>query len=644
VDDVFVAGEGAPVADPARLRQMPASQLPLLAARVRERLIEVVSQNGGHLAPNLGVVELTIALHREFTSPRDRIVWDVGHQAYVHKLLTGRWEQFATLRQLGGLSGFPRRGESPHDVFETGHASTSISAALGIARARDLLGGRGHVVAVIGDGSLTGGMAFEALNHAGQARIRVIVALNDNSMSISRSVGGLAAYLGRVRTHPLYSRTKADIKNVLEALPGGSGLASALGRLRTGLKYLLIPGVLFEELGWTYLGPVDGHDFQQLASVLGQAKGIQGPVLVHCLTQKGRGYKPAEVNPNRFHGVGPFDRSNGEPAGSAAPPSPGGHGQDPAAGAAAQTFSDAFGAAIVEAAAADNRVCAITAAMPDGTGLAAFMARFPSRAMDVGIAEQHAVTLAAGLAAGGMRPVVAVYSTFLQRAYDQVLHDVCLQELPVVFALDRGGLVGEDGPTHHGAYDLAYLRPMPHITVAAPRDAASLGAMLRLGLGQPGPFALRYPRGRSAPRPLPQRGEIVLGRGELLRDGRDAAILAVGPMVYQALDAAERLAGEGISVAVADCRFVKPLDVELVTGLAKRTGRVVTVEDGVAAGGFGGAVLEALAAAGVSASVRVRVMGLPERPVPHGPAPDLLRSCGLDADGIAAAVRQLAEG
>jgi len=620
----------------AELRRMPVSEVAGIAVELRRRLLEVVSQTGGHLAPNLGVVELTLALHRVFESPRDQIIWDVGHQTYVHKLLTGRWDQFATLRRPGGLSGFPRREESPHDVFETGHASTSVSAAVGLAKARDLLGGHGQVIAVIGDGALTGGLAFEALNHLGHAQTRVVVVLNDNSMSIARSVGGLATHLSRARTHPWYSRTKRDLKQVLRRVPGGPGLASALSRVRTGLKYLLIPGVLFEELGLTYLGPVDGHNQQQLELALSQAKAVDGPVIVHCLTRKGQGYLPAEVNPDRFHGIGPFELRTGRDG-------PAGQAGAEAGPARPPSFSKVFGAALTELAGADRRICAITAAMPDGTGLTPFLAAHPSRLFDVGIAEQHAVTMAAGLASRGMRPVVAVYSTFLQRAYDQILHDVCLQRLPVVFALDRAGLVGEDGPTHHGAYDLAYMRSMPGMVVAAPRDESMLRALLELALKHDGPFALRYPRGR-VPDVSPSAGDgqsVEVGRGTLLRSGTDAVVVAAGPLVYDALLAAERLQAEGLEVAVVDAVFIKPLDRELLLAEAARTRRVLTVEDGVARGGLGSGVLELLADAGALDGMRVRLLGLPEQPLPHGPASWLRSQAGLDAAGIEQALREL---
>ncbi|MDP2871310.1 MAG: 1-deoxy-D-xylulose-5-phosphate synthase [Bacillota bacterium] len=616
---------------PRDLRKMSRAELAGLAARIRERLVAVVAANGGHLAANLGVVELTIALHRAFDSPDDKIVWDVGHQAYVHKLLTGRWEAFATLRRLGGLAGFPRRSESVHDVFETGHASTSVSAALGLAKARDLSGQRQHVVAVIGDGAMTGGMALEAINHAGQARTALVIVLNDNSMSIARSVGGLASYLARVRTHPLYSRTKEDLKEVLNRIPGGPGLATALGRFRTSLKYLLIPGVFFEELGLTYLGPVDGHNLDQLQQAFAQAKSIAGPVLVHCLTRKGRGYRPAEYAPNVYHGIGPFDPDTGlTPAPkSTEPPS----------------YSDVFGRHLTSLASGDRRICAITAAMPEGTGLTPFVSAYPGRVFDVGIAEQHAVTLAAGLAAGGQRPVAAIYSTFLQRAYDQVLHDVCLQGLPVVLALDRAGIVGEDGPTHHGLYDLAYLRPMPGMVIAVPRDGPTLEALLGLGLQHSGPYAMRYPRGRVPAEPLPLcREAVALGRGQLLRDGEAAAICAVGPLVYEAMAAAQTLAGEGIEVSVVDARFVKPLDAALLVEQARRTGHVLTLEEGVAAGGFGSAVLELLSSRPDLGAVKTRILGLPDAPVTHGPASRLRQMHGLDAAGIAAAVRELVAG
>jgi 1-deoxy-D-xylulose-5-phosphate synthase len=607
---------------------MTRGELAVLAARVRERLVSVVAANGGHLAANLGVVELTIALHRAFDSPDDKIIWDVGHQSYVHKLLTSRWDAFDTLRRFGGLAGFPRRDESPHDVIETGHASTSISSALGLAIARDLSGQNHCVIAVIGDGAMTGGMALEAINHAGQARTSLIIVLNDNSMSIARSVGGLASYLARARVHPLYSRTKEDLKDLLNRLPGGPGVANALGRFRTSLKYLLIPGVFFEELGLTYLGPVDGHDMDQLQSAFAQARSISGPVLVHCLTRKGRGYLPAEYNPNLFHGIGPFDLDTGKTP----PPK----GDEPA------TFSEVFGRHLTTLAAKDRRICAITAAMPDGTGLAPFISAYPRRAFDVGIAEQHAVTMAAGLAAGGQRPVAAVYSTFLQRAYDQILHDVCLQGLPVVLAIDRGGVVGEDGPTHHGLYDIAYLRPMPGMVVAVPRDGPTLEALLELGLRHDGPFSLRYPRGRVASQPLALcRTRVAIGRGELLRQGHSALVLAVGPVVYEALAASAQLAAEGIEISVVDARFAKPLDTALITEQAQLTGRVITVEDGVASGGFGSAVLEFLASRPELTQVRARVIAYPDHPVTHGPPARLRRMHGVDAEGIAAAVRSL---
>jgi len=621
--------EGLVPDSPAGLKALNRDKLAILAGRVRARLIEVVAANGGHLSPNLGAVELTIALHRAFESPEDKLIWDVGHQSYVHKLLTGRWKAFSTLRKAGGLSGFPRRSESPSDVFETGHASTSISAALGMAKARDLAGQRHHVVAVIGDGALTGGMAFEAINHAGQVRTRLIIVLNDNSMSIARSVGGFPAYLSRVRTHPLYSRTKQDLKELLNRLPGGAGLATFIGRLKTSLKYLLIPGVLFEELGLTYLGPVNGHDLDQLLMVFAQAKAIQGPVLVHCLTRKGKGYLPAELDPNRFHGIGPFDPSTGKP---------------PDRRDGRRTYSEVFGGALLKLCREDRRVCAVTAAMPDGTGLRPVIDAFPSRVFDVGIAEQHAVTFAAGLASGGLRPVVAVYSTFLQRAYDQTLHDVCLQGLPVVFALDRAGIVGEDGPTHHGTYDLSYLRAMPGMVLAVPRDGDMLEAMLRLGLNHHGPFALRYPRGTVPGDPIPMAHPqgLAIGRGELLRDGNDLAICAVGPIVYEVLRAAELLAAQGVEAAVFDARFVKPLDSKAISALASRTGRLLTVEEGVAQGGFGGAVLESLAARGELRDLTVRVIGLPDHPVPHGPAAVLRKAAGLDARSIADVAREMA--
>lgn len=623
---------------PDDLKRLNAEELLRLAAELRLLIVETVAGRGGHLASSLGAVELTIALHTVFSSPNDAIIWDVGHQSYAHKIICGRREAFSSLRQKGGLSGFPRRDESEHDHFGTGHASTSVSAALGIAVGRDLAraagaaggarGAAGAVVAVIGDGAMTGGLAYEALNNAGQSNRDLIVVLNDNEMSIAPNVGAISLYLSRLRSDPRYSRVKADLESVLRRIPVvGDRLRAAVERVKDGVKYLILPGMLFEDLGFTYLGPVDGHSIPALQAVLHNARKRGGPVLVHAVTKKGKGYAPAERDPDVFHGTGPFDLATGRPFETPGPPS----------------YSEVFGRALVEAAAADERVVAITAAMGLGTGLEEFARRFPSRFFDVGIAEGHAVTFAAGLAAAGLRPVVAIYSSFLQRAYDNIVHDVALQRLPVVFAIDRAGVVGEDGPTHHGALDIAFLRHIPGFTVMAPRDEVELAEMLRYGLRCGGPASIRYPRGacRGIPEGAPLE-PLGAGRAELLRRGGDIAILALGSMVYPALAAAKALAEGSVRAAVVNARFASPVDSDLIVDLAGRTGRLVTAEEGVVAGGFGAAVLEALAAAGVPA--RVRCLGLPAEMVPHGARGELLSEHGLDAQGIAGAARSLLEG
>ena len=630
------------------MRALPPESLTQLASEIRAVIVETVSRTGGHIAPSLGVVELTIALHRVFDSPRDKIIFDVGHQCYAHKLLTGRREEFSTLRQYGGISGFPRREESPHDQFDTGHASTSISAALGMAKARDLRGEEYRVVAVIGDGAMTGGMAFEALNHAGQDGTDLVVVLNDNRMSIAPNVGALSDYLRKMRVSPHYWRFKADIEGFLRRVPVvGEGLARFTERVKNSLKYLVVPGMLFEELGFTYLGPVDGHDLSVLERVLTDARDFHGPILVHVVTKKGRGYAPAENNPYAFHGPGPFDPDTGERLKSNGAP----------------TYSEVFAKTLVELAGEDERVVAITAAMPDGTGTEAMARKYPRRFFDVGIAEEHAMTFAAGLAAQGMRPVFAVYSTFLQRVTDQFIHDVALPGLPVVVAVDRAGIVGEDGPTHQGVFDLAILRAAPGAVLMAPKDEDELRHMLKTALSLDGPAVLRYPRGQAVgvemagpPRTLP------VGRGELLREGRDIAIIALGNAVHPALRAAEALAMRGIDAAVVNARFVKPLDRELILTWARRCGRVLTVEEHAVAGGFGSAVAETLAAAGVaigdvvdratdggvldgaasaSGGVALRMLGIPDEFVPAGKPAVLRERYGLTPEGIARAAEQL---
>lgn len=606
------------------------------------------------------MVELTIALHRVFDSPRDRIIWDVGHQTYAHKILTGRLDRFETLRQEDGLSGFPRRDESPHDIFETGHASTSISAALGIAKARDIKGESFSVVAVIGDGALTGGMAFEALNNAGHMKTNLIVVLNDNELSYGPTVGGLAAYLSRMRSHPAYAKLRQVLERVVRGIPlVGPGLFYLGGRLKGSLKYLVVKGMLFEELGFAYMGPIDGHNLAQLEEFLGRAKHVKRPVFVHVFTKKGRGYAPAEADPDRFHGIGPFDVATGQPS---APPElrptsgpstsiNGDAAQTATAGVGPVTYTQAFGRALLRLGEWDRRVVVITAAMASSTGVLPFAQGFPKRWFDVGICEQHAVTFAAGLAREGLRPVVAVYSTFLQRAYDQILHDVCLQRLPVTFVLDRAGLVGADGPTHHGVYDFAYLRSMPGMTVMAPCDENELQHMLKTALDLGGPAAIRYPRGAGLGVPSdPELHRLEIGKAEVTRQGRDVAILAIGSMVRPALEAAALLAEEGVEATVVNARFAAPVDRGMVVGLAREVGALVTVEEHVASGGFGGAVAEILADEGFSfaqavppgpAGVRLRRLALPDEPVMHGKVDRLLTRFGLDAEGIAKAAKEL---
>ncbi len=637
------------------MKALPRDRLEPLAREIRTRIIETVSRGGGHLAPNLGVVELSMALHRVFESPRDRIIWDVGHQTYTHKILTGRLDRFETLRQEDGLSGFPRRLESPHDVFETGHASTSISAALGVAKARDLKGERFFVVAVIGDGALTGGLAFEALNNAGHMKTDLIVVLNDNELSYGPTVGGLASYLSRMRSNPTYAKLRQGLERVVRGAPiVGPGLFYIGGRLKGSLKYLVVKGMLFEELGFTYLGPVDGHSVAQLEDFLNRAKLIRGPVFLHVRTKKGKGYPPAEADPDRFHGIGPFDVATGEPL--SVPPARHSNGPSTSVNGARQpvvagsarplTYTQAFGQALLAMGKENPRVVAITAAMASSTGVTPFAKEFPKRWFDVGICEQHAATFAAGLAREGFRPVVAVYSTFLQRAYDQILHDVCLQRLPVTFALDRAGLVGGDGPTHHGVYDLAYLRSMPGMTVMAPRDENELQHMLRTAIDLDAPAAIRYPRGLGLGTPLdPVAGRLEIGKAEILREGGDVAILAIGSMVETSLRAAAILAGDGLEATVVNARFAAPVDQNLVKRLARDVGLLVTVEEHVGRGGFGGAVAEVLCDAGGGLGrARLLRLALPDEPVQHGKVEKLLARFGLDPEGIARAVREAVAG
>ncbi len=612
---------------PRDLKGLSLRELQSVADQVRARIIETVARTGGHLASNLGVVELTVALHAVLNSPEDKIIWDVSHQCYAHKLLTGRADRFDRLRQQDGIAGFTKREESPHDPFGAGHGSTSISAALGFAQARDLRRTSERIVAVIGDGALTGGLAFEGLNAAGHEGSDLTVVLNDNEWSIAKNVGALSSHLALLRANvtPTYRRAREDLTRMLERLPMGQSMVLAMDRFREGVKGMVIPGMLFEHLGFTYLGPIDGHNLADLMDILEQAARIAGPVLVHALTIKGRGYPPAEADPRSFHGIGPFDARTGRALKPGGPP----------------TYSAVFGDTLAELARDDDRIVAITAAMLDGTGVEAFNRVHPRRTFDVGLAEEHAVTFAAGLAAAGLRPVVAVYSTFLQRSYDQIVHDVCLQNLPVTFALDRAGIVGDDGPTHHGLFDIAYLRHIPNMTVMAPRDEGEMRDMLVTALTLGSPAGLRYPRGAGRGVDITREPEVLpIGRAEVMREGGDVAIIAVGTMVYRALAAAEMLAGEGIEACVVNARFVKPLDAELVCRLARESGRLVTVEEGVLAGGFGSAVVETLADAGLTAA-RVTRLGIGDEFVPGGDTEQLLAERSLTAGGIADAVRAL---
>lgn len=609
---------------PDDLKSLSVDDLKQLAMEVRRKIILTASTNGGHLAPHLGVVELTLAIHYVFDTKRDILIWDVGHQCYAHKLVTGRREQFSAVRTKGGISSYPRPTESPYDAFAVGHSSTSISAALGMAVARDFRGEDRRIIAVIGDGAMTAGMAFEALSHAGHLGKDLLVVLNDNSMSISPSVGALSAYFSRLITGGVYTRAKEDFGAFMKRMLGPR-LTRAAQRLEHSVKGLFVPGALFEALGCRYVGPVDGHDLPTLVECFTNLKKAHGPVFFHCVTQKGKGYKPAEEDPETYHGVRAFDISTGKFQ----------CGQPPARGTADVTFTDVFAEAMLEAGEEDDTVMAITAAMPVGTGLSCFARRFPERFFDVGICEQHAVTFSAGLAARGLRPVCAIYSTFLQRAYDQVLHDVCLQGLPVVFAVDRGGAVGEDSPTHQGAFDLSFLRVIPNITVMAPRDGEDLRTMLFWALKQPGPVAIRYPRGKAVP--IGPSGPRNVTSGEVLREGTDVFLLGVGPCLAACLEAADRLSQAGISVGVADARLVRPLDTALLDRI--RHTPIVTVEENTVRGGFGCAVIEYFEQKGYLQDVRVRSLGFPDAFMEHATREEQLHDVGLDAEGIAAGVR-----
>lgn len=610
---------------PEDVKALTVRELEQLASELRHFIIDTVSQNGGHLAPNLGTVELTLALYSVFSFPGDKLVWDVGHQAYTHKILTGRRDAFKTLRKKGGITGFPNRSESVYDAFGVGHASTSISAALGMALARDAKGEKNQVIAVIGDGALTGGESFEALNNAGDLGTKLIVILNDNEMSIDANVGAMSEYLSRIRIAPQYARAKRDMGSLLMSIPHiGDKVYKTASHLKDGVRSVLVPGSLFEEMGFHYIGPIDGHNIGLLEEVLASAKEMEGPVLIHIHTVKGKGYKPAEQAPEKFHGVGCFDPSTGKSAKKAG---------------CAPSYTSVFSKALIDLAKDRPDILAITAAMPSGTGLKAFGQAYPKRFFDVGIAEEHAMTLAAGMAAAGMHPVIALYSTFAQRAYDQLIHDVCLQNLPVTLCLDRAGLVGEDGPTHHGVFDLSYLRQMPNMCVMAPKDEEELRHMLATAIAIEGPAAVRYPRGAGLGVPLTDSLETLpVGKAEVLQEEGDIAFLAVGTMVEKAKEAAAILKEEGIEAAVVNMRFIKPLDTELLGEMARTKRLLITAEENVLAGGFGSAVAEYLADHGIE--VPLLRFGIPDRFIEQGTRRELLSLCGLQPDEMAERIRE----
>ena len=607
---------------PADVRALPLYNLPALAEEIRERIIEVVAKNGGHLGSNLGTVELTLALHYCYDFARDRLVWDVGHQAYTHKLLTGRREKFDTLRTRGGLSGFPSIEESPFDPFTCGHSGTAISTALGLVSGDEITGRKRKVVVCIGDGAMSSGMPFEALNNAGHQGKGILVVLNDNEMSIAGTVGALGKYLSRVRTAPAYRELKHEVHRFLDALPAfGDRMASVLEHLKEVVRRSMVSGAIFEELGFKYFGPVDGHNIEALVRMLHDVRELNEPVLLHVVTQKGRGHPEAVEHPHRLHSASPLSAGNGKVRIEPSPARP--------------SYTKTFTEALVELGHQDRRIVAITAAMPDVTAI--FAEEFPDRHFDVGICEQHALGLASGLAAAGLRPVIAIYSTFLQRAYDQIFHELCLQQANVVLAIDRAGLVGADGPTHHGAFDIAYLRHLPEMRLMAPKDGPELAAMLDFALKLGGPAALRFPR-ENVPEPI-NEAPIELGKAQVLRDGSDVVLWAYGVMVVRCIEAAEMLDKRGISAAVVNARFAKPIDIELLETLAQRP--IITVADGAAQGGFGSAVIEALNEAGCRADVTR--LEIPDRLIEHGPRLDLLDSVGLSARRIAEAAEDKAK-
>ncbi|WP_019532752.1 1-deoxy-D-xylulose-5-phosphate synthase [Paenibacillus ginsengihumi] len=613
---------------PQDLKRLAPDQLEQLSAEIRRFLVEKLSVTGGHLAPNLGVVELTIALHYLFDSPNDKFIFDVGHQSYVHKILTGRKDQFDTLRKYKGLCGFIKRSESEHDVWEAGHSSTSLSAAMGMAVARDLQGGSNRIVALIGDGALTGGMALEAMNHIGHEQRKLMVILNDNEMSIAPNVGALHNYLSRIRSDRHYVKAKEEVEHLIKKIPAiGSTLARTVEKVKDGLKYIVVPGVLFEELGFTYLGPVDGHNLPLLMETLQQADSIEGPVLVHVVTIKGKGYSPAEADSHGWHGVSPYKIESGQILKSVGPP----------------MYTDVFGRTLIELAKQDERIIAITPAMPGGSGLMRFAEQFPGRMIDVGIAEQHAATLSAGLAAEGMKPIFAVYSTFLQRAYDQVVHDICRAKLNVTFAIDRAGFVGPDGETHQGVYDIAYLRSLPNMVLMMPKDENELRHMMKTALEyDDGPIAYRYPRTNGVGVELDEKLQAIpIGSWEVLRPGGDAAVLAVGPMIKPALEAAERMAKENVHVRVVNARFIKPMDEAMLMQLANEDIPIMTIEEGARMGGFGSGVLEFYSGRDIY-GLRIKTIGVPDYFVEHGSVAEQREEVGLTADRLVAELQALA--
>jgi len=611
---------------PQDLKKLKREELPALAVEIRDTLLATISKTGGHLGSNLGVVELTLALHYVFDSPRDKFVWDVGHQSYVHKLLTGRRKQFDTLRQYEGLSGFTKREENEHDHWNCGHGGTSISAALAFAKARDLKKEDNEVVAIIGDGSLTAGMAFEGLNHTGHLKSNMIVILNDNEMSISTNVGGMSAHLSQIMTGQVMRKIKGQIDEMLQAIPGvGKDISHFARKVDHAIKGVFIPGRLFEDLGFRYIGPLDGHDSEALIESLEDLKGEKGPTLVHVITRKGKGYPVAEEKAETWHGASPFDVETGVFLKKKSNPG----------------YTAVFADALIDLAKEDEKILGITAAMPSGTGISKFGQAFPERTFDVGMAEQHAVDFAGGLALEGFRPVVAIYSTFLQRAYDQVVHDICLMNIPVTFALDRAGIVGEDGATHQGLYDIAYLRTLPNMVVMAPKDENELRHMLKTAVNHPGPAAIRYPRGAGLGVPLdPEMKELEIGKGEVLQDGTDIALIAYGHMVPPAQDLAKSLEGEGLSVAVINARFVKPMDTDLICRYAQSAKCLITMEEHVVQGGFGSAVLEEINEQLPEKNILVKCIGVADKVIEHG-APALIRKdLKLDPESLLNTVQE----